>query len=124
VPYGGDSWEKLIAFPWGDVRSVAITPGQPDVVYAGTQGGGVFVTPDGGTTWASLLAGMEANDDIWALEIDPVQPEVVWAGSNRTGVYRWDPDNDLWVHVNAGLRTRAVTDLAISSDGQALYATT
>ena len=28
------------------------------------------------------------------------------------------------MHVNAGLRTRAVTDLAISNDGEALYATT
>jgi hypothetical protein len=67
---------------------------------------------------------MEPNDAIFALAIDPANPSNVWAGSNNTGVYRHDPIEQQWVHVNSGLRTRAVTDLAISADGKVLYATT
>jgi len=121
---GGGIWTPLSGLSPSDVRSVAIKPDQPNTVYAGVQNGVVYRSPDGGGTWQKLDAGMDPNDAIWALVVDPVNTDVVWAGSIRTGVYRWDASQGLWVHVNAGLRTRAITDLAISRDGEVLYATT
>jgi photosystem II stability/assembly factor-like uncharacterized protein len=121
---GGSSWTPLTGLSVPDVRSVAIKPDQPNVIYAGAQNGVVYRSTNEGTNWGNMDAGMDPNEAIWSLEVDPVNTEVVWAGSNRTGVYRWDASQGLWMHVNAGLRTRAVTDLAISSDGEVLYATT
>jgi hypothetical protein len=67
---------------------------------------------------------MEPNDPIWSIVVDPTNPDVVYAGSFYSGVYRWDPVQQLWSHMNDGLRTRAVTDLAIGSTGRVLYAST
>jgi photosystem II stability/assembly factor-like uncharacterized protein len=121
---GGASWYRLNALTPSDVRSVAIDPDNPQVVFVGVQQGGVYRSPDGGAKWDPLSAGMEPNDSIWALEIDPTDTDTVYAGSFHTGVYVWDASQSLWTHFNGGLRTRAVTDLAISSDGKVLYATT
>jgi photosystem II stability/assembly factor-like uncharacterized protein len=122
---GGQSWmQRNAGLPTDDVRSVAIHPNKTNTLYIGTEGYGVYKSVDGGGSWSALTAGMEPNDRIWAIEIDPLNPDVVYAGSFFSGVYRWDTDENLWTHVNNGLRTRAVTDLAISSDGSVLYATT
>ena len=121
---GGTSWTPLSALTPKDVRSLAIDPNLPNTVYAGAQNGVVYRSTTGGSNWSSMAAGMDPNEAIWALEVNPVNTDVVWAGSNKTGVYRWDAGEGLWMHVNAGLRTRAVTDLAISNDGEVLYATT
>jgi photosystem II stability/assembly factor-like uncharacterized protein len=121
---GGSSWVRLSGLKANDVRSVAIRPDKPDHIYAGVKGGGVYFSSNGGASWTAMASGMEPNDDIYALVIDPARPGVVWAGSNRTGVYRYDTIEQQWTHFNTGLRTRAVTDLAISSSGKVLYATT
>jgi photosystem II stability/assembly factor-like uncharacterized protein len=121
---GGQHWTHLPGLTPIDIRAIAVRPDQPGMVYVGTAGEGVYVYNEGSGTWQQIIAGMEPNDSIYALVFDPTNPEVIWAGSNKTGVYRWDPIQSLWVHVNAGLHTRAVTDLAISADGQVLYAAT
>jgi photosystem II stability/assembly factor-like uncharacterized protein len=124
---GGANWMQLTLSTSPvvtDVRSVAIRPDDPNVLYAGVEFGGAYRSDNGGDDWTPLVAGMEPNDSIWALEFDPANPEVVYAGSFFSGVYRWIPDEAMWTHVNAGLRTRAVVDLAISHDGQVLYAAT
>jgi len=121
---GGSSWNKLSALTPADVRSVAIDQDNPKIVYAGIEQGGVYRSTDGGTQWTQLSAGMEPNDSIRALEINPSDTDIVYAGSFHTGVYIWDAAQNLWFHFNGGLRTRAVTDLAITNDGKVLYAST
>lgn len=66
---------------WGaDVRSLAAAPDDPDTVFAGTSGGQVYVSRDGGRTWddagASLpLPGWVISD----LLFDPERPGRLWA---------------------------------------------
>jgi photosystem II stability/assembly factor-like uncharacterized protein len=120
---GGLSWTQLSGLP-NDIRAVALRPGNPDVIYVGTQGSGVYVSTNAGSSWSPLLAGMEPNDRIWSIVFDPAHPDTVYAGSFYTGVYQWLPDENRWTHIDLGLRTRSVTDLAISNNGQALYAAT
>jgi hypothetical protein len=107
-----------------DIRAVAIHPTDPNIIYVGTDGNGVYRSSNQGASWAPLVAGMEPNDRIWAIVFDPVDPRTIYAGSFLTGVYQWVFDEEQWVHINLGLRTRAVTDLAISEDGRILYAST
>ncbi|MCJ7612816.1 MAG: hypothetical protein MUP19_11185 [Candidatus Aminicenantes bacterium] len=121
---GGKNWVRLNGIQLADVRAVAIRPDKPDQVYAGLNLGGVYFSANGGSTWAAMPTGMEGNDRIFALVIDPTYPDVIWAGSNRAGVYRRDPIEQRWMKFKPGLRTRAVTDLAISASGKVLYATT
>jgi photosystem II stability/assembly factor-like uncharacterized protein len=122
---GGASWSHLDSLIPLDIRAVAINPQHPDTIYAGTDFHGIYINSSGGIGgWDQLIPGMEPNDRIWAIVFDPHDPQTVYAGSFLTGVYQWLPDEHRWSHINLGLRTKAVTDLAISSDGSVLYAAT
>jgi hypothetical protein len=120
---GGSSWTSL-SLPVFDVRTVAINPANPDIVYAGTDGSGVYISINQGDSWTQLATGMNANERIWSIVINPAWPSEVWAGSLNSGVYRWDPIEQLWTLVNSGLEMRAISHLEFSTDGSVLYANT
>jgi len=50
------SGSGLQALPGVQIFSLAIDPNNPQVVYAGTRGKGIYKTTDGGTTWAAINA--------------------------------------------------------------------
>jgi photosystem II stability/assembly factor-like uncharacterized protein len=51
--------------PWGAaVRTVIADPGPPGAVYAGSQSGGVYLSPDGGLTWTSRSHGLPADPSV------------------------------------------------------------
>ena len=47
---GGKTWQRLATAP-GGVTALAVHPEKPEVVFAGTQEGGVLVSVDGGASW-------------------------------------------------------------------------
>src|SRR5262245_57643712 len=61
-----------------DVRCLAADPLHPSVVYAGTQGQGVFRSDDRGATWRPAGLGGRI---IKALAVSRTQPGVVYAGN-------------------------------------------
>jgi photosystem II stability/assembly factor-like uncharacterized protein len=63
----------------GDVRTVAFQPASPDLVFAGTSGGQVYVSRNGGRTWAN--AGPHLPFPGWVvsnLKFDPNRPDRIW----------------------------------------------
>lgn len=63
----------------GRVTSIALHPTLPGTYYAGTAGGGLWKTTNGGFTWQALTDN-ECGKDIGAVVVDPVNPEIVYAG--------------------------------------------
>lgn len=64
-----------------DVRSLALHPDQPDLVLAGTSGGHVYRSDDGGARWR--LSGERPAFVGWVvstLKFDPNRPGRLWAG--------------------------------------------
>ncbi len=64
-----------------DVRSLAIAPDNPDLVFAGTSGGHVYLSSDGGKTWKN--AGEATPFSGWVvgtLHFDVNRPHRLWAG--------------------------------------------
>jgi photosystem II stability/assembly factor-like uncharacterized protein len=64
----------------GDVRTVAVQPENPDLVLAGTASGQVYLSRNGGRTWAN--AGPHLPFPGWVvnnLRFDPNNPARVWA---------------------------------------------
>jgi hypothetical protein len=123
----GSKWTRETGLAPKDIRSVAIDPSNPNIVYAGARNGGVHkgVAGPGGTwTWHTMAAGMDPNDSVYSLVVDRTRPSRVWAGSQRTGVRFWDPVEQQWIPFNRGLEMKTVFDLDISSDGKVLYAAT
>ncbi|MFC1935939.1 WD40/YVTN/BNR-like repeat-containing protein [Chloroflexota bacterium] len=107
-----------------DIRALAIAPGNPEVLYAGAESGGVYKSTDGGAIWQRSNNGMDPQAAVQDIVVDPTNPQVLYAADLRTGVYRSDDGGRLWVRINESLRTRAVKALAISADGGILYAAT
>ncbi|MFZ5863947.1 MAG: di-heme oxidoredictase family protein [Nitrospirota bacterium] len=92
---GGASWSETrvgadvyrvttLTVDAGD-SSVPALDNRPTAVYAGTSGGGVFRSDDGGATW-SALAGLP-DRTVYAVALDPRIPTTLYAGT-PTGVYR------------------------------------
>jgi photosystem II stability/assembly factor-like uncharacterized protein len=117
----GDVWEKLSleCRAW----SIAFHPVEPDKMYAGCRGK-LLITSNGGESWISSSAGLPPEGLFKAIVIDPSSPEDVWVADYLSGIYHSSDGGQSWESQNEGLTVRAVTDLAISQDGQTLYAAT
>ena len=70
----------------GKIYDLAIDPATPGTLYAGTTGGGVFKSTNGGAAWSELNNGL-TNTAVQALAIDPATPGTLYAGTGGGGVF-------------------------------------
>jgi photosystem II stability/assembly factor-like uncharacterized protein len=88
-PFDGRTWQEIgprnIA---GRVLSVAFDPGDPDVLWAGSAGGGLYRSGDFGRSWRQM--GGDHLPSLWigALAVDPRNPQVLYMGTG-------DPNTNL-----------------------------
>lgn len=75
-----DGWTTSALYG-ADVRSLAIHPDQPDLVLAGTSGGHVYRSDDGGSRWLqTTLSPPFVGWVVSTLKFDPNRPGRLWAG--------------------------------------------
>ena len=86
----------------GSIYALAINPQTPDTLYAGTYGGGVFKSTNGGTNWTAINTGL-TNTNVCALAIDPQTPETLYAGTDGGGVFKSTNGGTNWTAMNTGL---------------------
>ncbi|NOR33649.1 MAG: hypothetical protein GQ579_03090 [Bacteroidales bacterium] len=120
----GEDWTSFTGLPQGATRTVGISPKNPDMLFAGIELIGFYLSQDGGVSWQQVSAGLEPNGSHRDLVFDPTNPQIVYLADLLSGVYRSTDEGISWEKINNGLSTRAVTSLSISSDGQHLYAGT
>ncbi len=92
----GEHWAP--AFPhfpleYG-IMSLAFDPANPMTIYAGTHGGGIYKSLDGGEHWVPVNTGLTTT---WVglLVIDPKQPDTVYA-SGGGSLYRTADGGEHW----------------------------
>src|SRR5256712_13481861 len=68
----------------GTINALAIDPQTPSTLYTGTNGAGVFQSPDGGASWRAINSGLTATK-IKALAIDPLSPSTLYARTSLGG---------------------------------------
>ncbi|HKB54606.1 MAG TPA: hypothetical protein VKD22_11445, partial [Ramlibacter sp.] len=103
----------------GDVRSLAADPRNPDRIYLGTSAGQLFVSSDGGRSWARL-AHLGAGDD-YVLDhiiVDPSDAKVIyvaaWSVENNGGdVFRSSDAGKTW-QVLPGMHGKSVRAFAMA----------
>ena len=61
----------------GRVDRIAFHPTDPDIVFAGTSGGGLWKTSNGGSTWTNLTPNIPSTG-ISGIEIDPNDPDHIY----------------------------------------------
>lgn len=73
------SWRPSAVYG-ADVRAFAIHPDLPDTVLAGTSGGQIYLSRDGGESWVDAAAPQPfLGWVVSALRFDPNEPRRVWA---------------------------------------------
>jgi hypothetical protein len=94
--------ERVLTGP--DVRCLEVDPLTPDVVYAGTQGQGVFRSADGGRDWRPVgLPGVIVK----SLAASPHQPGVLYAGTKSPPlIYRSADAGVHWEELRGFRRVR------------------
>ena len=66
----------------GRVRSIAIDPSNPNIIYCGSVSGGIWKSTNGGGTWMSLTD-FASSLVIGCIAIDPTNPQIIYAGTGE-----------------------------------------
>ena len=82
VSAGFNAWSS-IGPEGGWIYALAIDPTTPSTLYAGTYGGGVFKSTNGGASWSAANSGL-TNLDVYALAINPT---MLYAGTWYGGAF-------------------------------------
>jgi hypothetical protein len=106
---------STLSGPEARVLSLAVDPKNPDVVYAGTDGGGVFRTLNGKNpthtqvSWTQVGRAQTGltNGIVRALQIDSSSPNIIYAATDA-GVFRSTGRGDAWEKQLDTLRATAL----------------
>ena len=123
---GGDTWAPVSG--WNDhpmwetwcewpeentpdgsmLHSINVDPRDPQHLYIGLSGGGVFESTDGGTDWKPLNEGSlalffpdpepEFGQDPHCVRLHPLRPDRLYQ-QNHCGIYRMERPEGRWVRV-------------------------
>jgi photosystem II stability/assembly factor-like uncharacterized protein len=134
----GDTWEPVSGWNdhprWADwaewpdtegtpdgsmLHSVIVDPRDPQHLYIGLSGGGVFESSDGGADWAPLNAGCAADflpepfpeygHDPHTVRLHPLRPDRLYQ-QNHCGIYRLDRPGTTWERIGDNM-PREVGDI-------------
>jgi photosystem II stability/assembly factor-like uncharacterized protein len=93
------------------VVGLARPPGS-GLLYAGTNGGGVYKTEDGGASWCAVN-GDFAGADVTSVAIDPSSPTLIYAGLQGGGVFRSEDGGANWSWASTGFTDTVIHSLAV-----------
>ena len=117
-PLPNDSLQGMFG---GYVRALAIDPGNSQILYAGTKGGGVFRSNNRGEYWHEKNAGL-GDKNILSFAINPVHNDTVYVGTEN-GIFFSADSGNTWK--STGLPNCQVNSIAIDPENtNIVYAAT
>lgn len=98
---GDGEWESITKGLPKNVaaRAIAVNPGDPRVLYVGTQDG-PYRTTDAGEHW-ERPSFPDRNVDIFAITYHPTRPNVLYAGAAPVALYRSEDGGETWKRMPA-----------------------
>lgn len=129
---GARNWRQVDLGPAvSRADAIAIAPGDPRTIYAGTERG-VLKSTDGGRTWRRMSSDLLARETaerrehraiegfVYALAVDGRDADVVYAGTADKGVLKTTNGGRSWRRLD--LDAGPVIALALGPQGSVLYA--
>jgi hypothetical protein len=103
---GGDDWVKISDFGSNaTLRVLAISPSDPDVIYAGYLNT-LYRTSNGGSSWVNISSGLPDNPRLTYVTIHDNNPDSVWVsmgGYNSNSIYFSANGGNNWTNYSDGL---------------------
>jgi photosystem II stability/assembly factor-like uncharacterized protein len=122
----GSTWRQIQNGLFGlFVTSFLVHPGNPNVLYVGIFGGGVFKSLDRGDSWTMLRPGVAP----WvnSLAIDETNPETLYVALGGDGIYKTTDGGATWTLVSASLGDQGLVGVSVIVDptsSSRIYTTT
>ncbi len=101
----------------GGIDALAVDPGNPNIVYAGTGpfNNGVYKSTNGGLSWSPSNSGLPASAlDIEALAVDPNNPSIIYVATSVYGVFKSTNAGANWTQT--GVFPGPITSSALAID--------
>ncbi len=84
VPLGPSGWTHTSGWNPGTGRlsAMAIHPANPNIIYVGSPGGGLWKSTNAGANWAPLTDNNSLWMSIFAITIDPADQNIIYVGTS------------------------------------------
>jgi photosystem II stability/assembly factor-like uncharacterized protein len=106
----GDTWSHI--FNYGKIRTVAVQPKNPDIIYIGARWHGNLRSEDGGQTWHKINNGVyDTGQDVAASNcflFNAENPGEIYMSTGWIDLYKTQNGGDNWQHVAQDLSERSV----------------
>jgi photosystem II stability/assembly factor-like uncharacterized protein len=112
----GNNWVRKKSF---DAISIAVSPSNPAILFAGTFDGKIYKSIDGGNRWSNVTHGLKILFGIKAIAIDSTNPNIIYFGgfNNRSGpwgVFKSTDGANTWQFKGAELSLQGLDGLIMN----------
>ena len=99
----------------GDILTIYAAP--KGVLFAGTEGAGIFRSTDRGDTWTPANTGLrfELEESYWSVTAFAQKGETLYAGT-RDGLYGSTDNGNTWHHVSSFREYESISSLVVIED--------
>ncbi len=111
-----DHWQATGPYG-GQVMDIAISPSDPNHLFAGVYGAGVYKSTDGGKNWTPVNNGMTTLNVQQLL----IKGDAIYAVTFDGGIFKSNDDGTHWIAINNGLPFPAYIGV-LAADNNTLYA--
>jgi len=113
---------------YGTITTISVSPVNPDIIYAGTDDGNVWVSTEGGLGWDNITDGLP-NRWVTRVAADPWDENIVYVTFSG---YRWDEfiphifrsedKGQIWTDISSNLPETPLNDIIIDpEDNHTIY---
>jgi len=110
---GLNKWDELAAGNGaGRVRTIAVHPTDPDILYVGAASGGIWKSTDAGSSW-TVLDDFLASLSVTSIIVHPTHPDTLYAATGESIVFDTEaqssPGAGIFRSINGGSSWKLVT---------------
>ncbi|MDL1976301.1 MAG: hypothetical protein LWX55_16325, partial [Deltaproteobacteria bacterium] len=110
----GNSWSDTSnGLTDSRIRSIAIDPTNPSIVYSGHTNGKIYKSTNKGGSWSQKSSGL-GSSEVLRIIVDSSNHNTLYAALKKNGVYKSIDGGDSWSSINSGIGTTEIYDVAMS----------